>query len=61
MCYSYERYKYERFLKRSKNILKKIWVNKCSECCNRSMKSQSQDIDIEIYSTHNEWKSVVVV
>ena len=54
MCYSYERCKYERFLKRSKNLLKKIWVNKCSECCNRSMKSQSQDFDIEIYSTHNE-------
>ena len=34
-------------------------VDKGSEFYNRSMKSWSKDIGIEIYSTHNEGKSVV--
>ena len=38
----------------------KIWLDKGSKFCNRSMKSQLQDNDIEMYSTHNELKSVVV-
>ena len=29
------------------------WVDKDSEFYNRSMKSWLQDIDIEMYSTHN--------
>ena len=37
----------------------KIWVDKGSEFCNRSMKSCLQDNNIEMYSTHNEGKSVV--
>ena len=38
----------------------KKWVDKRSEFYNRSIKSWSQDNDIEIYSTHNEEKSVMV-
>ena len=37
----------------------KIWVDKGSEFDNRSMKSWLEKNDIEIYSTHNEEKSVV--
>ena len=37
----------------------KIWLDKGSEFYNRSMKWWSQDNDMEMYSTHNEVKSVV--
>ena len=37
----------------------KIWVDKGSKFCNRSMKSCLQKKDIEIDSTHNEEKSVI--
>ena len=37
----------------------KIWVDKGSEFYNRSMKSWLEKNDIEMYSTHNEGKSVV--
>ena len=37
----------------------KIWVDKGSKFCNRSMKSCLQKNDIEIDSTHNEGKSVI--
>ena len=37
----------------------KIWVDKDSECYNRLMKSWLEKIDMEMYSTHNEGKSVV--
>ena len=36
-----------------------MWVHKGSEFYNRSMKSWLKDKGIEIYSTHNEGKSVV--
>ena len=36
-----------------------IWVDKCSEFYNRSTKSFLQKSDIEMYSTHNEEKSVI--
>ena len=36
-----------------------IWVDKGSEFYNRSMKSWLQGNNIEMYSTHNEGKSVV--
>ena len=36
----------------------KIWVDKSSEFCNRSIRSWLQDNDIEVYSTHNKRKSV---
>ena len=37
----------------------KIWVDKGRELCNRSMKSWLEKNAIEMYSTHNEGKSVV--
>ena len=37
----------------------KVWVDKGSKFYNRSMKSWLVKIDIEMYSTHNEGKSVV--
>ena len=37
----------------------KIWVDKGSKFCNRSVKSWLQKKDIEIDSTHNEGKSVI--
>ena len=37
----------------------KIWVNNGSELYNRSMKSWFLDNDIEMYSTHSEWKFIV--
>ena len=37
----------------------KIWVDKGIEFYNRSMKSFLQNNNIEMYSTHNEGKSVV--
>ena len=43
----------------SKKKQNKIWVDKGSEFDNRSMKSWLEKNDIEIYSTHNEEKSVV--
>ena len=36
-------------------------VDKGSEFCNRSIKSWPDKIDIEMYSTHNEGKSIVAV
>ena len=35
-----------------------MWVDKDSEFYNKSMKSWLEKNDIEIYSTHNEGKSV---
>ena len=37
----------------------KIWVDKGSECFNRSMKSCLEKNDIKMYSTHSERNSVV--
>ena len=37
----------------------KIWVDEGSEFYKRSIKSRLQDNDTEMYSTHNEGKSVV--
>ena len=37
-----------------------MWVDKGGEFYNRSMKSWSEKNDIEMYSAHNEGKSVVV-
>ena len=39
----------------------KIWVDKGSKCYNKSMKSWLQDNNIEMYSTHNEGKSVAAI
>ena len=37
----------------------KIWVDKGSEFYNKSLKSWPQNNNVEMYSTHNEGKSVV--
>ena len=43
----------------SKRKSNKIWVDKGSEFYNKSMKSWLEKDNIEMYSTHNERKSVV--
>ena len=37
----------------------KIWKDKSSECCNRSMKLWLEKNDGEMYSTYNKGKSIV--
>ena len=46
-------------LDKPKQQQNKIWVDKASEFYNQSMKSFLQNNDIEMYSMHNEGKSVV--
>ena len=50
---------FQKNLDDSKRKLDKIWVDKGSEFYNRSVKSWLEKNDVEIYSTHNEGKSVV--
>ena len=50
---------FQNILNDSKRKPNKIWVDKGSEFYNRSMKSWLGKNDIELYSTHNEGKSVV--
>ena len=50
---------FEKLLDKSTRKSNKIWVDKSSEFCNSSFKKWLKDNDIEIYSTHNEVKSVV--
>ena len=50
---------FQEILDESNRNPKKIWVDKGSEFYNRSMKSFLQNNDIEIYSSHNERKSVI--
>ena len=50
---------FQKFLKESNEKPNKIWVGKGSEFYNRSMKPWLRKNDIEMYSTHNEGKSVV--
>ena len=49
---------FQSILKKSNRKPNKIWVDKGSEFYNRSMKSWLENNDIEMYSTHNEGKSV---
>ena len=49
----------QSILKKSNRKPNKIWVDKGGEFYNRSMKSWLEKNDIEMYSTHNEGKSVV--
>ena len=49
---------FQKILDESKRKPNKIQVDKFSEFCNRSMKSFLHNNDIEMYSTHNERKSV---
>ena len=51
---------FEKSLNDSKGYKpKKIWADKGSDFYSRSIKSWLKDNDIEIYSTHNQRKSVV--
>ena len=50
---------FQRILYESKYKPNKTWLDKGSEFYNISMKSWLKDNGIEIYSTHNEGKSVV--
>ena len=52
-------YTFQKVLDKSKLKPNKVWVDEKSEFYNRSMKSWLQDNNIEMYSTHNEGKSVV--
>ena len=50
---------FQKILDDSKRKPNKIWVDKGSEFYNNSFKKWLKDNDIEMYSTHNEGKSVV--
>ena len=50
---------FQSILKKSNRKPNKIWVDKGGEFHNRSIKSWLEKNDIEMYSTHNEGKSVV--
>ena len=50
---------FRKILDESNRKTNKIWVHKGKEFYYRSMKSRLEKIDIEMYSTHNEGKSVV--
>ena len=50
---------FQKILDESNRKLNKIWLDKGSDVCNRSMKLWLQDNNIEMYSIHNEGKSVI--
>ena len=50
---------FQKILKESDRKPNKIWVDKGSEFYNNSFKKWLKDNDIEMYSVHNEGKSVV--
>ena len=50
---------FQKILDDSARKPNKIWVDKGSEFYNSSFKKWLKDDDIEMYSTHNEEKSVV--
>ena len=50
---------FQKILDESNCKPNKIWIDKGSEFYNRSMKSSLENDDVEMYSTHNERKSVV--
>ena len=50
---------FQKILKESDRKSNKIWVDKVSEIYNSSFKKWLKDNDIEMYSIHNEGKSVV--
>ena len=66
MVYSFERYKgtaitnaFQKVLDESIRKLNKAWVDKGSKFNNGSMKPWLEKNAAEMYSTYNEWKSVV--
>ena len=50
---------FQKILKESNRKPNKIWVDKGSEFYNNSFKKWLKDNDIEMYSIHNEGKSVI--
>ena len=50
---------FQKILDESNRKVNKIWVDKASGFYNKSMKSFLQNNDIEMYSTHNQGKSVI--
>ena len=50
---------FQKILNGSNRKPNKTWVDKGSEFYNNSFKKCLKDNDIEMYSTHNEGKSVV--
>ena len=50
---------FQNILNESNRKQNKIWVDKGSEFCNRSMKLWPEKNDIEMYSTQNGGKSVI--
>ena len=50
---------FKKILKNLITTQNKIWVDKGNKFCNRSMKSQLEKNDIDMYSTYNEEKSVI--
>ena len=52
-------YPFQKILKDSDRKWNQIWVDKGSEFYNSSFKKWLKDNDIEMYSIHNEEKSVV--
>ena len=50
---------FQKILDESNHKLNKIWIDKSSEFYNRTMKSWLEKNDIEMYSTHNEGKSII--
>ena len=48
---------FQKILKGSNCKVNKIWIDKGSECYNRSMKSFCQSNNTEMYLAHNEGKS----
>ena len=49
---------FQKIFKQSNRKPNKIWVDKRSEFYNNSFKKRLKDNDIEMYSIHNEGKSV---
>ena len=52
---------FQKLLDKSNRKQNKIWADKGSEFYNRSMKSFLQNNNIEMYSTHNQGKSVLLL
>ena len=50
---------FKNILKESNRKPNKIWFDKGSEFCNNSFKKWLKDNDVEMYSIHNEVKSVI--
>ena len=50
---------FQKILKESNRKPNKIWVDKGSEFYNNSFKKWLKDNNVEMYSTHNQGKSVV--